>query len=112
YPLQHPSFFLPLPPPPTSTLFPYTTLFRSLCALRHSNPFELLCATILSAQTTDERVNLVTPALFARYPSVADLAAAALADVEAIDRKSTRLNSSHLVISYAVFCLKKKKKQQ
>src|SRR3954452_9356578 len=57
---------------------------HELCALRHSNPFELLCATILSAQTTDERVNLVTPALFARYPSAADLAAAAPADVEAI----------------------------
>ena len=55
-----------------------------LCALRHTNPFELLCATILSAQTTDERVNLVTPALFARYPAPADLAAAEPADVEAI----------------------------
>ena len=57
---------------------------RELCALRHRNPFELLCATILSAQTTDERVNLVTPALFARYPSPADLATADPADVEAI----------------------------
>jgi endonuclease-3 len=57
---------------------------RELCALRHSNPFELLCATILSAQTTDERVNLVTPALFARYPTPADLAAADPADVETI----------------------------
>jgi len=55
-----------------------------LCALRHSNPFELLCATILSAQTTDERVNLVTPDLFARYPTPADLAAADPADVEGI----------------------------
>jgi endonuclease-3 len=57
---------------------------RELCALRHSNPFELLCATILSAQTTDERVNMVTPDLFARYPSAADLAAADPADVEQI----------------------------
>jgi endonuclease-3 len=55
-----------------------------LCALRHANPFELLCATILSAQTTDERVNLVTPVLFGRYPTPADLAAADPADVEAI----------------------------
>jgi len=62
----------------------YPGTATELCALRHSNPFELLCATILSAQTTDERVNLVTPALFARYPSAADLAAAAPADVEAI----------------------------
>src|SRR3954469_25692766 len=53
-----------------------------LCALRHSNPFELLCATILSAQTTDERVNLVTPTLFARYPTPADLAAADPMEVE------------------------------
>jgi len=55
-----------------------------LCALRHSNPFELLCATILSAQTTDERVNLVTPALFTRYPTAADLAAADPAEVETL----------------------------
>jgi endonuclease-3 len=55
-----------------------------LCALRHDNPFELLAATILSAQTTDERVNLVTPALFARYPTPADLAAADPAEVETL----------------------------
>jgi endonuclease-3 len=48
----------------------------------HDNPFQLLVATILSAQTTDERVNLVTPALFAAYPTPADLAAADPADVE------------------------------
>ena len=53
-----------------------------LCALRHRNAFELLTATILSAQTTDERVNHVTPALFARYPTPADLAAADPSDVE------------------------------
>lgn len=57
---------------------------RDLCALVHDNPFQLLAATILSAQTTDERVNQVTPALFAAYPTPADLAAAAPADVEAI----------------------------
>jgi endonuclease-3 len=57
---------------------------RALCALRHTNPFELLAATILSAQTTDERVNLVTPALFARYPTPADLAAADPAEVEVL----------------------------
>jgi endonuclease-3 len=53
-----------------------------LCALRHDNPFQLLVATILSAQTTDERVNQVTPALFARFPSPADLAAADPEEVE------------------------------
>jgi len=54
------------------------------CALSHRNPFELLVATILSAQTTDERVNMVTPGLFARYPDAAALAAAPLPDVEGI----------------------------
>jgi endonuclease III len=52
------------------------------CALDHSNAFELLVATILSAQTTDERVNKVTPALFSTFPSPADLAKADLNDVE------------------------------
>ena len=46
------------------------------CALDHRNPLELLVATILSAQCTDVRVNLVTPALFAKYRSAADYAAA------------------------------------
>ena len=46
-----------------------------LCALRHRNPFELLGATILSAQSTDERVNIVTPALFDAYPTPEALAA-------------------------------------
>jgi endonuclease-3 len=54
------------------------------CALNHSNAYELLTATILSAQTTDERVNMVTPALFAKYPTPADLATADPAAVEAI----------------------------
>jgi endonuclease-3 len=54
------------------------------CELDHRNAFELLCATILSAQCTDVRVNMVTPALFARYPDAAALAAASLDDVEAI----------------------------
>jgi endonuclease III len=55
---------------------------KELCALHFENPFQLLVATILSAQTTDERVNMVTPALFARYPTAYDLAAAAPGDVE------------------------------
>jgi endonuclease-3 len=54
------------------------------CALDHRNAFELLVATILSAQTTDVRVNLVTPALFRRYPDAATLARARQADVEKI----------------------------
>ena len=54
------------------------------CELDHGNPFQLLAATILSAQTTDVRVNMVTPALFARYPTAEDLAAADPAEVEEI----------------------------
>jgi endonuclease-3 len=53
-----------------------------LCALAHRDAFQLLVATILSAQTTDERVNSVTPALFARYPGPAALAGADPAEVE------------------------------
>jgi endonuclease III len=58
----------------------------TLCALRHDGPFQLLVATILSAQTTDERVNLVTPALFARYPEPPDLAVADAGAVEELIR--------------------------
>ena len=50
--------------------------------LHYRNPYELLVATILSAQSTDQRVNMVTPALFARHPDAASLAAAAPADLE------------------------------
>jgi endonuclease-3 len=62
--------------------FPGTT--RDLCALDHADPFQLLAATILSAQCTDERVNLTTPALFARFPDAESLALADLAEVEEI----------------------------
>ena len=48
---------------------------NATCALLHRNPWELLVATILSAQCTDKRVNLVTPALFAKYPTPRDFAA-------------------------------------
>ena len=54
------------------------------CALEHSNAYELLVATILSAQTTDERVNMVTPALFAKYPTPDDLAHADPDEVEGL----------------------------
>lgn len=58
------------------------------CALDFSNAFELLGATILSAQCTDKRVNMVTPALFARYPDAAALARASQADVEEVIRST------------------------
>ena len=54
------------------------------CALDFTNAFELLSATILSAQCTDKRVNMVTPALFKRYPTAVALASAQQADVEEI----------------------------
>jgi endonuclease III len=54
------------------------------CALVHRNPFELLVATVLSAQTTDERVNMVTPGLFRRWPTPADLAKADPSEVEEV----------------------------
>src|SRR2546426_4687885 len=76
--------------PPRSTLFPYTTLFRS-----PSEGWEGLCPKCLV------RVSLVS--LAASAPEAPHPASG--------DRKSTRLNSSHLVISYAVFCLKKKKQK-
>ena len=58
------------------------------CALRHSNAWELLVATILSAQCTDERVNKVTPGLFAKYPTIQDFAAVR-PEVLAVDIHST-----------------------
>jgi endonuclease III len=56
---------------------------HSQCALRFDSPFQLLVATVLSAQTTDVAVNAVTRTLFARWPTAASLAKAPLADVEA-----------------------------
>src|SRR5699024_12053068 len=76
-------FFLVVRRPPRSTLFPYTTLFRSLFIRRDNRNFNL------GIRCGDH-----------------DILSALL-----VDRKSTRLNSSHVSISYAVFCLKKKKKK-
>jgi endonuclease III len=66
----------------------YPGTARDLCALNHRNPYELLAATILSAQCTDERVNMVTPHLFARYPTPEDLAVAQPLEVEDIIRST------------------------
>src|SRR5690242_20903971 len=77
--------------PPRSTLFPYTTLFRS----QDPRPVERLYWDMLRA--TRQNLGGVTHK--------------AMAGIE-LDRKSTRLNSSHMSISYAVFCLKKKKKKK
>jgi endonuclease-3 len=58
------------------------------CALRHRNAFELLVATILSAQCTDVRVNMVTPELFARFPDARALAQADVSELEALIRST------------------------
>ncbi len=58
------------------------------CALDHADPFQLVVATILSAQCTDARVNLTTPAFFARFPDAASLAAARQEEVEALIRST------------------------
>src|SRR5437868_9825304 len=77
-------FFLIIRPPPRSTLFPYTTLFRSLIFVSHDlAAVEMTCRRALWLEEGRVRARG--------------------------DRKSTRLNSSHVSISYAVFCLKKKK---
>src|SRR5688572_31373962 len=82
-----------LPPPPSSTLFPYTTLFRSPRINSSTSGF-FLCGMMLepvqNASGSSRKLNSV---------------------VDQRDRKSTRLNSSHSQISYAVFCLKKKRSE-
>src|SRR2546426_3828502 len=88
--------------PPRSTLFPYTTLFRSLLPSRS-----------LARDTTNPArfPETAVPLLVERLTTLgAEPRRAWRRGAGARDRKSTRLNSSHLVISYAVFCLKKKKK--
>src|SRR5947208_10073476 len=82
--------------PPRSTLFPYTTLFRSPNYLYLNNH---------DLTFTDDSENGGI-----NEPSMSN--GAAYADLDNEDRKSTRLNSSHQIISYAVFCLKKKKKKK
>ncbi len=58
------------------------------CELDYENPLQLLVATVLSAQCTDKRVNMVTPVLFKKYPNVVDLAAAPIEDIESIIRST------------------------
>src|SRR5256885_7310461 len=93
-------FFLMIRRPPRSTLFPYTTLFRSggRGMTQSPQPQAILTFPHLRVQNA----NAISSPLTHGFPSITAFT----------DRKSTRLNSSHLVISYAVFCLKKKKKQQ
>jgi endonuclease-3 len=72
------------------------------CALHHRNAFQLAVATILSAQTTDERVNMVTPGLFERYPDADALASASQEDVEEIVRTTGFFrNKARSIIGFA-----------
>src|SRR5258708_11385999 len=86
--------------PPRSTLFPYTTLFRSLQDCRHKPS---------TPGSRSRRRMCVTAMLKKQLSNMPGCANQLHRD---IDRKSTRLNSSHQIISYAVFCLKKKKKKK
>src|SRR5690348_17452617 len=97
-----------LRPPPRSTLFPYTTLFRSISAARKLATFGRVRHDLSDAfdawndqQTAPDRDHPGGSLAHGADPAGRDE-----------DRKSTRLNSSHPSISYAVFCLKKKKKKQ
>src|SRR5258708_40200909 len=85
-------FFLMIRRPPRSTLFPYTTLFRSPCARNQ-----------MGGQRPVQHPGRARLAADRRHDGAREAEG---------DRKSTRLNSSHQIISYAVFCLKKKKKRR
>src|SRR5204863_9151916 len=97
-------FFFMIRPPPRSTLFPYTTLFRSLGggAQRPHRIDQVRPADRdqVGPAGRQDRIGMV---------GLEDVAHRHGRDARFVDRKSTRLNSSHVEISYAVFCLKKKK---
>src|SRR2546430_13567928 len=86
--------------PPRSTLFPYTTLFRSGLRLRTKKKRAFRILALLFPSTPETKLHSFEPPLV--HPAAAP----------SLDRKSTRLNSSHSQISYAVFCLKKKKHRE
>src|SRR5256885_11822293 len=98
--------------PPRSTLFPYPTLFRSGIELHRQRAGAVVCARarhgsgpLIGIAGKGDAFDVIRPrniveAALHRMRCNTD-------DAAAVDRKSTRLNSSHLVISYAVFCLKK-----
>jgi len=94
-PRKTPGCARPAPGPALTRRHALLTLARleqsypeATCALQHTSPWQLLVATILSAQCTDQRVNQVTPALFARFPAPAQLAVAPVAEVEGLIRST------------------------
>src|SRR5439155_24729012 len=98
-------FFLMIPPPPTSTLFPYTTLFRSHLGKGWAG-FNFGRALGKPVRVINDAA---MQALGSYHGGGRMLFLGLGTGLEKQDRKSTRLNSSHVAISYAVFCLKKKK---
>src|SRR5690625_5453622 len=100
-------------PPPSSTLFPYTTLFRSLLPACYPD------VAIIHVHRADRYGNCQIDGNITEDIEIAHAAKHVIITAEEIvrddvitDRKSTRLNSSHVAISYAVFCLKKKRKNK
>src|SRR5205814_7208238 len=108
-PSSYSFFSILIRPQPSTTLFPYTTLFRSKRVVKE----RLAMGQLLRIITRGFCV-IAIPVFLLSVPVVAQNGSddATEIKINAQDRKSTRLNSSHLGISYAVFCLKKKKKTQ
>src|SRR3712207_8214264 len=96
-------FFLMIRRPPRSTLFPYTTLFRS-------DDCENPMVPNTACTYDNSLINGATTNFGVADVAAGDRVVASVTQDGVLDRKSTRLNSSHANISYAVFCLKKKKK--
>src|SRR3712207_8111048 len=92
--------------PPRSTLFPYTTLFRSLPYAFFANLPQPEPSGDIPAEMQAQNEAISDQLMSQLYPEA--LVAYVLSNISGTDRKSTRLNSSHANISYAVFCLKKK----
>src|SRR5256885_7637405 len=98
--------------PPSSTLFPYTTLFRSIELFTKPDAYEVGKVYVLPKILDEKVARLHLKKVGAMLTELTDGQAAYIGVIkqhvdlaDLVDRKSTRLNSSHLVISYAVFCL-------
>src|SRR5690606_41670118 len=101
-------FFVMLQPPPRSTLFPYTTLFRSAMTDTATETSAQPKTAIQMTDAAARRIHELGQSESADGTTMLRVAVLG-GGCSGLDRKSTRLNSSHVKISYAVFCLKKKK---